>query len=166
MGLTPKQARFIEEYFLNNMNASAAALKAGYKTRQSGAENLSNPVISEEIDRRLKAMHLGKTEVISRLSQHAAGTLAYFMNEAGEIDLTTPDAKEHFHLLKKVKRTAHKDGSVTIEIEVHDPQAALVHVGKYHKLFVEQVEHSGAADKPPIQFIWTDMADGDNSGHD
>lgn len=32
---------------------------------------------------------------------------------------------------------------VSIEFELYDAQAALVHIGKHHKLFVDKVEHSG-----------------------
>jgi phage terminase small subunit len=52
--LTPKQARFVEE-FLVDFNATQAAVRAGYSrktARQVGAENLSKPVISAEIKRR------------------------------------------------------------------------------------------------------------------
>lgn len=152
---TPEETRqenerrqaFIEEFFLNNMNGTQAAIAAGYAggaaARVTACRLLTIPNIRAEIDKRLKAMQLSADEVLARLSDHASGTLAYFFNAAGEIDLTTPEAKAHFHLLKKVKRTVRRDGSVSIEIEVHDPQSANVHVGKYHKLFTERFEHSG-----------------------
>jgi phage terminase small subunit len=49
--LTAKQRSFVEEYLLDS-NATQAAIRAGYSrrtARQAGAENLSKPVIFEEI---------------------------------------------------------------------------------------------------------------------
>ena len=52
-GLTPRQRRFCEEYLVD-LNASAAARRAGYSAdtaRQIGAENLTKPDIQTEIQR-------------------------------------------------------------------------------------------------------------------
>lgn len=155
-----KRQKFIEEYFKCNMNGTQAAKNAGYSeaTAYSQANRLlKNVEIRAEIDRRLKAMQIGADEVLTRLSQHATGTLRYFVTPLGEIDLTTPEAQAHFHLLKKVRRTEARNGDVTIEIEVHDPQAALVHVGKYHKLFVDRTEMTGK-DGEPIIILKTGMS--------
>jgi phage terminase small subunit len=49
--ITPKQRRFAEEYLLD-LNATRAAVRAGYRpdhARQMGAENLSKPVIADAI---------------------------------------------------------------------------------------------------------------------
>jgi phage terminase small subunit len=56
--LSAKQQRFIEEYLLD-LNATKAALRAGYSprtARQAGAENLSKPVILAEIAERTRAL--------------------------------------------------------------------------------------------------------------
>jgi phage terminase small subunit len=60
MALTDKQVKFIDEYMVD-MNATAAYLRAGYKcseaaARSSASDFLSNPNISEEIERR-RRMH-------------------------------------------------------------------------------------------------------------
>ncbi|MGN6580173.1 MAG: terminase small subunit [Bordetella sp.] len=49
--LSPKQRRFVEEY-LFDLNATQAAIRAGYSERtaqQIGAENLTKPVVAEAI---------------------------------------------------------------------------------------------------------------------
>lgn len=49
--LTGKQARFVEEYLVD-LNATQAAIRAGYSARtarQIGEENLSKPVIAEAV---------------------------------------------------------------------------------------------------------------------
>src|SRR5687768_8910928 len=56
--LTPRQARFVDEYLID-LNATQAARRAGYSprsARQAGAQNLSNPAISAEIAERTRAL--------------------------------------------------------------------------------------------------------------
>jgi len=51
MSLTPKQARFVEEYLVD-LNATQAAIRAGYSentARQIGQENLTKPDIQSAI---------------------------------------------------------------------------------------------------------------------
>lgn len=54
MALTAKQQRFVEEY-LKDLNATQAAIRAGYSERtasETGYENLRKPQIAEEIEKR------------------------------------------------------------------------------------------------------------------
>jgi phage terminase small subunit len=51
--LTLKENRFIQ-YYIESGNASDAALKAGYKQRQSGYENLTKPYIKAFLKAHLK----------------------------------------------------------------------------------------------------------------
>ncbi len=56
--LTPKQERFVEEYMLD-LNATQAALRAGYSERTAycmGIENLKKPVIAKAIAERQAAV--------------------------------------------------------------------------------------------------------------
>lgn len=60
MALTDKQVKFIDEYMVD-MNGTAAYLRAGYKcseaaARSSASDFLANPNISEEIEKRRKAL--------------------------------------------------------------------------------------------------------------
>lgn len=77
MPLTPKQRRFIDEYLVD-VNATQAAVRAGYprkSARQTGAENLSKPVIRAEIARRMaeRSAKLAVTadSVLARLNREA-----------------------------------------------------------------------------------------------
>lgn len=54
--LTPKQALFCKEYLID-MNATQAAIRSGYSQRtaqQMGSENLSKPVIQENLSKLVK----------------------------------------------------------------------------------------------------------------
>lgn len=92
------------------------------------------------------------------------------------IDLATESAKKNLHLVKKCKTkrrvlggTAGKkryggdeglggdalwpdrpeaDVETEVEIELHDPQAALVQLGRHHKLFTDKTVLSGPNDGP------------------
>ena len=51
--MTKKQKRFVEEYLID-LNATQAAIRAGYSpdtAQQMGSENLSKPVIKNAIDK-------------------------------------------------------------------------------------------------------------------
>lgn len=147
--LTPRQRLFIEEYLIC-WNASEAARRAGYKTRSNtaGAQILSNNVIRAAIDARLAEKRMSADEVLARLTAHAQGSLAPFLQMQGEnawIDLTTPEATANLHLIKEVeterKRYGKEDNPVEefkVRLKIHDPQSALVQLGRYHKLFVDR----------------------------
>ena len=71
--LTAKQQRFVEEYLID-LNATQAAIRAGYSertARQAGAENLTKPVIAEAIaaaqDERSKRIAVSQDYVLSSI---------------------------------------------------------------------------------------------------
>jgi phage terminase small subunit len=77
MSLTPKQARFVEEYLID-LNATQAAIRAGYSAktaRAMGCENLTKPDIQAAVTeaQRDRAARTGITqdEVIRGLKKEA-----------------------------------------------------------------------------------------------
>ena len=73
--LTPKQARFVEEYLVD-LNATQAAIRAGYSettARQIGAQNLSKLVIQQAIEaarnKRSERVELTQDEVVRDLRE-------------------------------------------------------------------------------------------------
>lgn len=160
--LTDRQQRFVDSYLMC-WNASEAARQAGYSKKTAGVigyENLKKPQIRAAIDVRLAEMRMSANEVLARLTAQASGSLAPFVQTKGEdvwVDLTTDEANANLHLLKEIeterRRYGKKDDPVEefkVKIKIHDPQAALVQLGRYHKLFAERVEHAGT-DGGPIQ---------------
>jgi phage terminase small subunit len=153
--LTLRQRKFVEE-FLHCWNASEAARRAGYKSKANviGSELLAIPSIRAEIDARIAERAMSADEVLDRLAQHARGDFSPFLREDGSIDLMSEQAKAAIGLLKKVKVkerilfVGHGDKQepvkeIETEIELHDPQAALVHLGRHLKLFTDKAEVSG-----------------------
>lgn len=154
--MNAKQQLFLDAYVSTaRLNATAAARIAGYATPKSEGYRLKNePEIAAAIQERLEQMTLAAPEVLQVLSDQAKGTLAHFISETEDketfIDLTSDAAKEHFHLLKKAKTKKRRGGKpddrweeVEIEIELHDPQSAAVHIGRHYKLFTDVKEQSG-----------------------
>ena len=139
MALTARRQVFVDEY-LKCWNASEAARVAGYAA--PGAEGhrlLKIAEVSEEIQRRVSERAMSADEVLVRLAEQARGSMSDFVSFVPGIKLPFLDlARAHeagkFGLVKKLKYG--KDGEV--EFELYDAQAALVQLGKVHKLFTDK----------------------------
>ena len=161
--LKPKQRAFVEAYFNNQMNATEAYLTLHPNTgrdsaRASASALLTNPNILAEIDRRMSEQVMSANEVLKRLSDMGKANLLPFIRITDEgftyFDFSHPDAKNYFHLIKKIKtkRTRRVEGKGEnaevwedewVEVELHDAQSALEKIGKHHHLFRDETEHSG-----------------------
>lgn len=160
MGLNKKQTVFVESY-LSHWNATQAARDAGYSERSArsiGSENLTKPDIQAAIAARLAALKMSADEVLTRLTDHARGSVAPFIRVTLGGDLRGFDLSEDkpLHLIHKVSVTTRtmKDDVTEerIAIELYDAQAALALLGKHHGLFTDRIEHSGPNGAPiPIQ---------------
>lgn len=153
MGLTQKQQVFVDQYLVD-FNATRAAICAGYSKRSArsiGCENLTKPDIVQAIQEKI----MSKDEVLVQLTDIARSDMGDFLtigDESFYIDLFKAKENKKTHLIKKAKvrntTVRARDGSVTetqeIEIELYNKQDAIVQMGKYHKLFVERQEITGA----------------------
>jgi len=154
--MTEKQQKFVDAYLGEaRFNATRAAEIAGYSSpMQRGYDAKNDPEVAEEIRNRLASSTMSSNEVLARLSDHASGTLEHFVVTSGDgerihFDLNSDEAKTHFHLIKKLKTERRRGGkqgeeweTEKVEIELHDPQAALVQIGRHHKLFTDKIENS------------------------
>jgi len=141
VALSNKQRVFVEEY-LKDWNATQAALRAGYSAKTAysiGQENLKKPEVNTAIQARITEKVMSADEVLLRLADQARGSMEDFLT-AGEIDLLKAEQNGKLHLVKRVSVT--DKGTVTLEL--HDAQAALVHIGRHHGLFVDKQEISGS----------------------
>ena len=154
MALSIKHQRFVEEY-LQNSNATEA-----YQTvypgvnRTTAASNgwrlLRTPRIAEAIQARLNQAAMPADEVLARITDHARADIDDFLDADGAFDLTKARRAKRTGLIKKfkVKTTKRTVGemeidSTEVEFELHDAQAALVHLGKHHRLFADRTEVTG-----------------------
>ena len=138
--LTNKQRAFCEHY-IQTWNGADSARRAQYKgnnvTLASVAhENLRKPHIREYIEKRLKELTLTSDEVLIRLTQQATASISDFITDGVTLPVIDIDkVREKGHLIKKLRYT--KKG---MEIELHDSQAALVHLGRHHVLFSDKLK--------------------------
>src|SRR5689334_13493060 len=138
--LTDKQRLFVEHY-LSCLNATEASARAGYQGSRNvlavtGHENLRNPKIRAEINARMAELVMPADEVLFRLTEHAAGSMADFMSLKGRgvaLDLKKAAVADKLHLVKKYSKT--KQG---VSIELYDAHAAQALLGKHHGLFIER----------------------------
>ena len=122
--MTEKQKRFVEEYLID-LNATQAAIRAGYKVDNAcamGAENLRKPQIVDAIEKALaersKRTGINQDRVIQELAKIAFVKITDVVNEdceilpgANEADLAAIEAV-------KVKTIPTKSGEVGVEREV------------------------------------------------
>lgn len=154
MALTDKRQIFVEEY-LRTWNASEAARIAGYAHPGSdGHRLLKISEIAEEIQRIVTERAMSADEVLVRLAAQARGDMSDFVSFVPGIkqpflDLAKAHAAGKFGLVKKLKYG--KDGEV--EFELYDAQAALVQLGKVHKLFVDRQDVNATLDGPAVIVI-------------
>lgn len=132
-----KRKIFVEEY-LSCWNASEAARRAEYKQPHSQGPRLLEIVeVQEEIQKRLSEKCLSADEVLARLGEQARSLSEEYIDDFGFIKFKKLKADGLIHLVKKIKR--NQQG---IEVELYDSQAALVHIGRHHKLFTDKIEGS------------------------
>ena len=150
-GLTDKQKAFIDQYFLCGFNGTEAARRAGYQGNDNvlgvtAYDLLRNPNIKPYIDQRMVELHISANEILGRLADHATGSMVDFFDigPRGSVKLNLAKAAKagKLHLIHSYS----KGRGGVVRIEMYDAQAAMVIVGKHHKLFTEKMEHSGKVD--------------------
>ena len=89
--LTEKQKRFVEEYLID-LNATQAAIRAGYKVdsaRDIGCENLTKPNIAEAIEKALaersRRTGINQDRVVQELARIAFVNITDVVNNDCEI---------------------------------------------------------------------------------
>ena len=150
MALSAKHQQFVEEY-LSCFNATRAYQavypSVGRLTAASNGYRLlrENPEVAEYVKLRLSEAAMSADEVLMRLAEQARGAHSEYIQEDGTIDIESMVKKGKAHLIKKISYTKGRK-----EYEFHDAQAALIQLGKHHKLFVDRQEVTGK-DGGPIE---------------
>lgn len=167
--MTPKQDRFVAEYLANGLNATQAAIAAGYSEKtaqQQGSRLLLNPDVAAAVSGKTTQL-MDRLEITAEMVLQEIGKLAFFdpgklfnsdgsMKQISEIDDRsrvclagfdvcelfegTGDDKHAFGLLKKVK---YVDKTRNLEM-----------LGRYFKLFSGDKD-----DGPDVERITTLIMD-------
>lgn len=173
---TDKERAIVDQYFELGLNGTKAAIAAGYSkksARQIASETLSKPYIRAEIDRRLSLMAMGKDELLARLAAEGRGDMRDFIGLNSNALKKHPDG----NLIKKYKNTittvtltkidaqgnpeVEKTVDEKIELELYDAQAALVQIGRKHKLFTDNFDHTSGGEKLGAPQVFLPAVDSD-----
>lgn len=155
--LTPKQARFVEEYLVD-LNASAAARRAGYSENTAydiGHENLRKPKIKSRIDaalaERSKRTQVSADRVIEELARIGfadVNEVAWWSEEGVRFtpsaDLTPEQTAAIERVKSKRKTYTQDDGTVVetvdLEVKMHSKLDALKKLGEHLGLWRDDRE--------------------------
>ena len=149
--MTKKQKKFVEEYLID-LNATQAAIRAGYSPDTAGSigsENLKKPEIRVRIEKamaeRSKRTGINQDRIIEELAKIALLNPKNLINfeeatvkeEATEEDLAAISSV-------RVKCFPTKDGEgIEREIKMYDKAKALELLGRHLGMFKDKVEVSG-----------------------
>ena len=149
--MTKKQKRFVEEYLID-LNATQAAIRAGYSPETAysiGSENLKKPEIRACIEKamaeRSKRTGINQDRIIMELAKIG------LLNPKDLVDFDEATVKEEATeddlaaiASVRVKRFPTKDGEgIEREIKMHDKTKALELLGRHFGMFKDKVEVSG-----------------------
>lgn len=125
--LTPKQSLFVKEYLVD-LNATQAAIRAGYSAKTAGAigtENLQKPIIQQAIAEQSKE----RAQKVNITAEYVLQTI-----------------KNTIERCAQAEPVFDREGVATGEFQF-DAGAVLKGselLGKYLKLFTEKVDHSSS----------------------
>ena len=127
--MTKKQKRFVEEYLID-LNATQAAIKAGYSrktAKQTGSENLSKPDLRAYIDEQLAKIHSAKIADAEEVMKYLTSVMR------GE------------HTEQVLKLVGEGVQTVTdIDVSAKERLKAAELIGKRYGLFTDKVGLEGA----------------------
>lgn len=145
--MTKKQKLFCEEYLID-LNATQAAIRAGYSPETAGAignENLKKPEIRAYIDRamaeRSRRTGVNADRVVQELAKIA------FVNASDVIDPETATIREDAlpedtAAIQSVKVKTFGEDGLEREIKMADKLKALELLGKHMGMFKERISVS------------------------
>lgn len=140
------------EHYLVHGNATQAAREAGYKhPGKSGPRLRKNPKLQAAIEDAIRDPVMTREETLRRLSSQARAEYNDYYTAAGEIRLRELLDDGLGHLIRKIRKIpVIVNGEYVddrLEVEFYDAQSALIHVGKYYKLFTDRLESENSLDR-------------------
>ena len=149
--MTKKQKRFVEEYLID-LNATKAAIRAGYSPKtanEQGAQNLAKLSIRDAIEKaeaeRSRRTGINQDRVIREIAKLA------FLNPVDVIDMDGATIRGEANrddtaciASVKVKNIPTDDGAITErEVKTYDKLKALELLGRHLGMFNDKVKVEG-----------------------
>ncbi len=137
--MTKKQKRFAEEYLID-LNATQAAIRAGYKPDTAGAigsENLKKPEIKSAIDKamaeRSRRTGINQDRILRELARIGFAKITDVVDrKTGEIKDDASD--DDLACVQSIKVKPGEFGTER-EVKMYDKKSALVEMGKHLGMF-------------------------------
>lgn len=148
--MTKKQKRFVEEYLID-LNATQAAIRAGYSPDTAGsigAENLKKPEIKSRIDKamaeRSRRTGINQDRVLQELARIGFAKITDVVDP--DTAKIRPDASDDdLACIQSIKIKPNEFGTER-EVRLYDKKSALVDLGKHLGLFKDKLELIGDMD--------------------
>lgn len=132
---------------------------------------MKNDDIRKAIEERLAQLAMSKHEVLARLTDQARGDMGDFANVKSARSLAS---HPNSNLIKKFKRTitttttGKNDAQETIteekiELELYDAQDAMIQIGRYHKMFTDNMDMTSGGDKLTAPVVYLPAIESDES---
>ena len=148
MKMTAKQKRFCEEYLID-LNATQAAIKAGYSQKTAGVignENLNKPYIREYIEKRMAEKEEALIAKQDEVLRYLTAVMRREMSENIVVTLATEETKYVQDEDGKMrKQTVKKETPKIVEIpaQLKDANKAAELLGKRYGLFTDKIDVDG-----------------------
>lgn len=149
--LTAKQERFVAEYLID-LNASAAARRAGYSEKTAdaiGRENLGKPTVAQFIQKSMRERE-ARTEITQDRIVRELALIAFGNKKAvmkwgpGGVELKDSEglSDEDAAQVAEVKETTSASGG-SLSLKTHDKVKALELLGRHVGMFTDKMEVTG-----------------------
>lgn len=132
MNLTDKQKAFCD-YYLESLNATEAAIKAGYSkktARKIGSENLTKLDIKNYIDKRLKELEDARIAKVDEVMKFLTSSLRGEVEEEVVSTMSTMEGETKPVIIKK-------------QISARDRIKAAELIGRRYQIFTDKVNVEG-----------------------
>ncbi len=159
MSLTPKQARFVEEYLLD-LNATQAAVRAGYSpktAKQQGQRLLTNvdvqAAVTEAQKARSERTNAEADDVVLELKRLAFSDIRQYV-EWGPDGVRLKESAgldDASRCIAEVSETKSEKGG-TVKFKLHDKRGALTDLMRHLGLFTDNLNLGGS-----IGLRWEEM---------
>lgn len=167
--LTPRQARFAEEYLVD-LNATQAAIRAGYskKTAQEqGSRLLSNVIVSAAIQA-AKAARSKRTEITQDMVLRELAKIGFSdirkvikwgeTTVRADVDDDGKEVERPYHGIALIDSNEIDDdtaaaiaevseGREGLRVKLHDKKSALVDIGRHLGMFNDKLDLTSGGDK-------------------
>ena len=179
MALNDKQQRFVEEYLID-LNATQAAIRAGYSEKSAGQmahEMLKKHEIQEALSEAMKAREertqITQDRVLAELAKIGFSDIRKVVKWGNTELRSTEDESgelvEAYHGLRLVASDEIDDSTAAaiseisegregLKVKFHDKRASLVDIGRHLGMFKDKLQLSGDAENP-VQVVTLTPAD-------